>query len=460
MNFQASPSATSRAAVAALWIIFAANFFNYLDRQLVSAVEKQLRGDTTLSLSKTEYGLLWTLFTVGYMVCAMPIGYLADRYSRTRLFAACVAVWSVATIATGLAQWKPILFVARVFIGVGEAGCLVIGPSLISDLFTRQRRGRALALFYLGMPLGGTAAFILAAVLLELNLTWRELFFLAGAPGFLIALLIWVMTDPSRGASEATEDPASHGHHASGSARLGDYVQLLRNRTLLLIIMAQAFAVTVLIPLIHFGKKYFMDKHELGERRASLVLLMVMGVGAVGTVLAGRIGDRMARRRKGAYALLAGIGFLVAWPCLVLGFNSSTAWLYLPALALGSFFCFMCMPAVNTQIANVVNPAQRGAAWALAVFILHLLGDAVAPPVFGHVSEHLAQQQMVEQPMTHHEAETKATQTTFGIFSLALAPAVLCCFLAVLTAAGDIARFVEQPAQDSRRKEAKAVEAV
>jgi len=124
-----APAKVGRAALWALGVIFAANFLNYTDRQLVSALEQPLR--TGLDLSASQFGLLWTLFTVGYMLCAVPIGLLADRYSRTRLFAACVVVWSVATIASGWAPTKDILYVARVFIGVGEAGCLVVGPFLL-----------------------------------------------------------------------------------------------------------------------------------------------------------------------------------------------------------------------------------------------------------------------------------------------------------------------------------------
>src|SRR5262249_53584516 len=146
----------------ALAVICVANFFNYMDRMLVSALEKQLVAD--FRLENWEFGLLWSLFTIGYMACAIPIGYLADRYNRTLLFALCVAVWSAATIATGLATWKLVLYASRLFIGVGEAGCLVIGPALLSDYFSRAARGRALSTFYLGQPLGGTAGFVLVSV--------------------------------------------------------------------------------------------------------------------------------------------------------------------------------------------------------------------------------------------------------------------------------------------------------
>jgi MFS transporter, Spinster family, sphingosine-1-phosphate transporter len=413
-------------ALWALAIIFAANFLNYTDRQLVSALEKPIRGE--LKLNQEQFGLLWTLFTVGYMVCAVPIGLLADRASRTRLFALCVVVWSVATIASGLATSVEILYGARVLIGVGEAGCLIIGPSLISDLFSREVRGRALSAFYLGMPLGGTAAFIVAGLLLSAG--WRNLFFLAGVPGFVVAGLIWLLPDPPRGSTEG----GTHAH-AHGGGGLKDYLRLLQTPTLVLVILAQAFAVIILIPLIHFGVEFFVRGRGMGEKEARITMgVMALVAGALGNSVSGFLGDRLARGTRGAYALLAGIGFLLGWPCLYVGFSATDRMVFLPALTLGCFFYFLCMPAVNTQIANVVRPAQRATAWAMAVFVLHLLGDTAAPTVFGAVSDYLAGQL---------GGEMEARQLTFALFSFALLPASLCCFIAALTARTDSIRAEE-----------------
>src|SRR5260370_20734455 len=121
---------------------------------------------------------------------------MAARFGRPRVFAAGIVVWSGATIASGLAEDKLVLYVARVFIGVGEAGCLIIGPSLISDLFDPSVRGRALSVFYLGLPLGGTAAFILAGAMLEAG--WRNLFLPPRGPGVVIAALVSLLAAPPR----------------------------------------------------------------------------------------------------------------------------------------------------------------------------------------------------------------------------------------------------------------------
>ncbi|GIW78479.1 MAG: MFS transporter [Gemmatales bacterium] len=412
-----SPSCTARLSRAgALWallIIVLANFFNYLDRQLVSAVEHDLTSD--LGLTSGQYGLLWSLFTVGYLLCAVPIGYLADRASRTRLFAFCVFVWSIATVASGWAETKSVLYVARLLIGVGEAGCLVIGPSLISDYFSVGVRGRALSLFYLGLPLGGTAAFILAGLWLGESPPpgrWRTLFYLAGFPGFLIALLIWLLPEPSRGQSAGAP-----GHE---SGRFRDYLPLLKTRTLLLIIVAQACAVFFLVPLIHFGVKFFEQSRGMRPDQARIALgLIALVAGGLGTAASGIIGDLLARRYRGAYSLMAAIGYWASWPCLLIGFHSKEPAIFLPAVTLGAFFIFMCMPAVNTQIANVTRSDQRSKAWALAVFILHFLGDMVSPPLFGVLEGHMSR------------------QAVFTMFSSSLILAGLCSFLAIFSARRD-----------------------
>ena len=411
-----------------LWVfglIFVANFLNYTDRQLVSALEVPISTDPALKLSEVEYGWLWSYFTIGYMICAVPIGLLADRFRRVRIFAFCITVWSVATVASGMAQTKLILNVARIFIGVGEAGCLVIGPSLISDYFTAKVRGRALSVFYLGLPLGGATAFILPVVLKH-HFNWREMFYLAGCPGFLVALLVLLLPEPPRGGREETPGHAGLGGHGGGS--FADYVRLLRTPTLLLIILAQAFAVVMLVPLVHFGKKYLEKSLLLTPAQASLMMLGVLVAGIVGNVVAGLLGDWFSRRFVGAYALLAGLGYLASFGALLASFTVGVLWAELAGMIVGSFFLFLCMPAVNTQIANVTSPRQRGAAWALAVFILHLLGDTSAPPVFGKVSSLIGRRQ------------------TFLYFTLALIPATLCCFLATLTARRDSERLARASA--------------
>ncbi|HYE98173.1 MAG TPA: MFS transporter [Planctomycetota bacterium] len=404
----------------ALVVIFTANFLSYLDRQIIGALEKELTDPRSLALTKTEFGVLHSAFTIGYMVFAPIVGFLVARTSRTRIFAVCVVVWSIATIASGFAPNKYVLYATRFFIGIGEAGCLVIGPTLLSDYFPKEMRGRALSVFFLALPLGGTAGYIVGGFLNEI-VGWRYTFLLAGLPGFLVAALIWFLVDPPRGG----QDEGAHGHGLPPGGGVGSYLDLLRNRTLLLIILAQAFAVMFLQPLLLFGVGFFEDERGFSKQQATTTLgVVALVAGGLGNMLSGVLGDRLAKRGiRGPYALLAGIAFVAGLPCLLLGFTSTERWIFIPALGLGAFFYFLCMPAVNTQIANAVTAHQRAMAYALAVFILHLLGDTGAPPAFGAVADAL-----------------DSTRQAFFLFSFSLLLAGGSCLLAARTAARDEAR--------------------
>jgi MFS family permease len=411
-----------------LAVIFFANFLSYLDRQIVGALEHEL--SLAHGLSQKEFGIVGSAFTVGYMVFAPVIGFLTGRFLRPRIFALCVLVWSLATIGSGFAPTKGLLYLTRFFIGIGEAGCLVIGPTLISEYFPKEVRGKALSIFFLGLPLGGTAGYIVGGLLTQM-FGWQYAFFFAGLPGFLATALIWMLDDPRQtGAGEPAAPPGEaeppgegiYGHALVRGFR--PYLDLLRNRTLFLIILAQAFAVMFLQPLLLFGVGFFEKERHMSKQQATVALgILALVAGFAGNMLSGVIGDRLARRTKGAYALLAGFGFTFGLPWLLLGFSTRVKFLAIPALGLGAFCYFLCMPAVNTQIANVVSARQRAMAFALAVFILHLLGDAAAPPVFGAVADAIGNK-----------------QKAFVAFSFSLLLAGASCFLAARTAARDAAR--------------------
>jgi MFS family permease len=414
------PLMTRSYLVFALGVICIANFLNYLDRQLVSALEQEIRGD--FDLSKAEFGALWSAFTLGYMVCAPLVGWAAVRWRRTAMFAICVLVWSLATIGTGLATGRTALYLSRFLIGVGEAGCLVIGPTLIVDYVSERVRGRALSIFYLGLPLGGTAGYLLGGASATYLGGWHNAFFIGGAPGLLVAALLLAMRDPPRVATTAVPPTTvSSTAHRPAAGGLRDYLGLLRNRTLMLIIFAQAFAVMILVPLLHFGIAFFEEERDMTKMQASTALGVIGLIGGVlGMLLSGVLGDRLARRTRGAYALLAGIAYALALPALLIGFTAADHTVIFIAMLVGATCLFMCMPAVNTQIANVVAPERRAMAYALAVFILHFLGDMAAPPAFGAIAEHYG-----------------GAELAFVRFSIALVLAATCCFIAARTAARD-----------------------
>jgi len=367
----------------ALGICFCANFLNYLDRFIISALLPEIKKD--LQMGDDLAGALITAFTLGYMLAAPIVGVLSDRYSRPRLFAACILIWSGATLLTGLTRSPGEMLFVRVFIGVGEAGCLAIGPSLISDVFPPRQRGRAMSLFFLGLPLGSAAGY-LAGGQFEGPMAWRDAFIYAGAAGLPLAILLFFLRDAPRGLHETEGD--------EGLRIVGfrPYLGLLKIRTLLLIILAQAFAAFAIVPIVHFGVDFFQTIRKWDKEDVTLMVAIATFAGVGGNLLSGFIGDKLQRRLPGIYALIAAIGFLGGLPFMVLALNAGSVAAATPMLSLTMFCYFACMPAVNAQIASVTLPTQRSMAFALTVFILHLLGDTISPPLFGIISKATSQE--------------------------------------------------------------------
>lgn len=379
---QNDKSAISREhAIWALVVLLMASFFNYLDRFLVSAMLKDIKD--AFDMDHTEGQSLWTAFTIGYMICAPFIGILSERRNRVRIFAVCVAIWSAATIGTGLAEDYWHLLIARLLTGVGEAGCLIVGPILVADYFSRENRGKMLSLFYLGIPLGGAAGF-LAGGLLSPAIGWRPTFFVAGFPGLVVAALMWYLREPERG---ATEHDGAHHHAIPKNATFKDYVRLFRTPSLVLNVLAQSAAAFAIIPVVHGAAEYL--ENVRGFPRGTAVGLIGLGLvaGVFGNFVGGFVGDRLNRRTKAAYAIVAGVGYTMGLPFMLLGLFAESPWIYSSALFLGPFFLYTCMPAVNTHVANVVPAAHRAVAFAVAIFTIHLLGDTISPLIFGVLSD-------------------------------------------------------------------------
>src|SRR5882757_1980184 len=207
-----SPAA-QRAARYALGILTLINLFNYLDRWVVAAVLESIK-KSELHLSDTELGLIGTGFIVVYALTSPFFGSLGDRRSRPPLIALGVAVWSVATSLAGFARGFTSLFIARSGVGVGEAAYGTIAPALLADSFPIERRGRVLAVFFAAIPIGSAAGYILGG-LVDHHFGWRAAFWIAGAPGLLLSVLVMMVKDPPRGLHDPDASGAAPTAHLS-----------------------------------------------------------------------------------------------------------------------------------------------------------------------------------------------------------------------------------------------------
>jgi MFS family permease len=212
----------ARGARTGLIVLTLINMFNYVDRQIVAALGESLtRPGTGLHLTDTQFGSLASAFMVVYMLTSPIFGKLGDRLNRPRILAAGVALWSAFTALGGFAWNYVSLFACRAVVGVGEAAYGTISPAILSDYFTKTRRGRVFAIFSSAIPIGSALGYMLGGFV-DTHWGWRNAFFVAGVPGVLLAILVWKLSDPPRGA----QDPDFVGVHVSAATEplLGDGV--------------------------------------------------------------------------------------------------------------------------------------------------------------------------------------------------------------------------------------------
>lgn len=180
-----------------LAVLTGLNGLNYVDRYVGAATLPLILA--SLSLSDASGGLLQSAFIITYSLVCPVVGWMGDRSNRVRLAAAGVFVWSAATVASGLAPTYLALLLARAVVGVGEASYAVVTPSLLSDCYPADRRARVLGIFYAAIPVGTALGYILGGLVGERQ-GWRHAFFIAGAPGLALALLLLAIREPVRGA--------------------------------------------------------------------------------------------------------------------------------------------------------------------------------------------------------------------------------------------------------------------
>jgi MFS family permease len=366
-------------AVFAVALLFGVNFLNYIDRYVIAAVGPLIQRD--FGLDDTQLGFVGSMFVVAYMVASPFTGVIGDRWPRRFLVAAGVLVWSLATVLSGLATSYHHLLLARSVIGIGEAGFGVVSPTLISDLFSREARGRMLAFFYVAIPVGSALGFLLGGYVGEHH-GWRAAFFLAGAPGIALGLLALRMAEPPRGAGDGVS--SAHEHRFEwASART-----LVGNQSFLFTTLGMAAMTFALGGMAYWMPTFFSRLRGLSLDRANAIFGgITVAAGLVGTFAGGWLGDWLLRRTDRAYLLVSGVGMLVGVPAAYVGLTATDPAVYLPAIFLAEVMVFLNTGPANAVLVSVVLPEIRATAIAFSIFLFHLLGDVPSPILIGRVSD-------------------------------------------------------------------------
>lgn len=378
----APPSAPARPRAAAmLAVLTGINALNYLDRFLVAPLLPLIIAG--LSLDDRQAGSLQSAFILVYALVCPVAGWLGDRAPRLRVAALGVALWSLATVGSGLATSFFWLLAFRALVGIGEATYTVVTPSLLADCYPPSRRGRALSVFYAAMPFGIAIGYVLGAQL-GARYGWRPAFFIAGGPGLLFALLLLVLREPPRGRFDAL--PRSEPKLA-----WRDLWPRLRERPSYFVNMAaQTLYTFTMGGLGAWMPTYFVRERGLPVDRAGTIFgLLLLGGGFLGTLVGGQVGDRLARRFRSAHFTFSGIAMLATIPFVLAAVLAPEPAIYWPAMGVSLFCLFLVTGPLNAAMVNVLPATARTRGVGLHTTTIHLFGDACSPFLIGTVSHAL-----------------------------------------------------------------------
>lgn len=379
------PSGASRTR-ALLWTLLLVYILNFLDRQIVNILAEPIARD--LRLSDADIGLLTGLaFALFYTVLGIPIARYADRPTTNRvgLIAVSLAIWSGMTMVCGMAQNFIQLLLARIGVGVGEAGCTPAAHSLITDAVPTERRSSAIAFYGLGIPIGSLLGLIVGGVVNDMW-GWRIAFMVVGVPGILLALLLpLLIRDMRRGPKVAA--PTAPADHLSAAGALRE---VFSTRAFLYIAIASSFTA-----FLGYGKGVwalilFQRSHGLSAGETGLLLGVILGIaGMLGTWLGGFLADRFGKVDRRHILTTPAVGMAIAAPLLFLGYwvsewHVAIALLFVPSALNLAYYgpTFAC-------VHGLVRPEARAMASAVMLFLQNLIGLGLGPLIFGIASEML-----------------------------------------------------------------------
>ncbi|NIJ08404.1 putative MFS family arabinose efflux permease [Sphingomonas vulcanisoli] len=351
--------------------------FNFVDRQILGILAGPIKAE--LRLSDTQMGMLGGLaFALLYSTLGIPLAALADHTRRTWVITGSLAVWSLFTAICGLAGSFGLFFVARLGVGVGEAGGVAPSYALIGEVFPARSRARALAVYSLGIPLG-SALGVLFGGYIAATVSWRTAFLCVGGAGLLFApLFALFVREPARAARQE-------------KAALRDTFAILARKPSFWLLSFGAGSSSMLgyglafwLPSLlkrSFGMELLAVSHFFG-------LLLLIG-GTIGVLAGGWLGDRLGGRDRGAYATVPAIAFVVAVPLFAAGLLSHSAWAAFLLFLLPQALAYVWLGPVLTAAQHLVPASLRATASASFLLINNLIGVGFGALTIGALSDAL-----------------------------------------------------------------------
>ena len=367
-----------------LGVLAVVYMFNFVDRQLPAILLPAIRAE--FQVSDTLLGLLvGTAFALFYSVLGVPIALLADRWNRRNLIAIALAIWSGMTALSGVAAnfWQ--LALARVGVGIGEAGCSPPAHSMIADLYPPEKRSTAMGVYTLGISAGIMLAYMAGGWVVE-NIGWREAFFIVGIPGLLLAVIVrMTVSEPPRGHSE---DRADHGQHPP---LIEVFKLLLSRKSFLHMAVGAGLSSFAGYAAISWFPSFLIRSFEGNFVLLNVWLGLILGIaGGIGFFMGGFLADFFGRvrQRNGMWFIASTqLAAAVASFAVYLAWSAKMALLaFILPVVISNFY----LAPVLAQTQSLVPLRMRGVASAIVLLIINLIGLAVGPPAVGALSDYLA----------------------------------------------------------------------
>jgi len=364
-----------------LGVLVVVYVFNFIDRQILAILAPSIKDE--LGLSDTQIGLLSGMaFGIFYATLGIPIARLADRYSRVNIIAICLAIWSLMTAVSGLATnfWQ--LLIARIGVGIGEAGGSPPSHSLIADYFPPEKRATSLGIYALGIPVGILFGNLAGGWINEF-FGWRYAFFVVGVPGILLAILLKMsVKEPPRGHSEGRVQEKSEVPFSAVVKTMWGFKSF---RHLSMGAATQAF---VGYGAIAWMPSFLVRTHDMSTGEVGTALGLIIGIcGGAGTFLGGYLADRFGKGDVRWYMLVPSIGFLITVPFGFGVYSVESLYLALAFYAIPAFLTNLYTGPTFGMTQSLAPLAMRAAASALLLFILNIIGLVFGPTAVGLLSD-------------------------------------------------------------------------
>jgi len=381
---KANPYVKPTTAYYALGVLTLIYTISFIDRQLLAIMQESIKAD--LSLSDSQLGLLTGFaFALFYVAAGLPIARMADNGNRRNIVSASIMIWSCMTAITGFTHNFFQILLARIGVGIGEAGGNPPSQSMISDIFPPHKRATALGIYFTGVNIGIMFGFLLGGWLNEV-FGWRVAFIVVGLPGILVAaLLLWTVPEPVRGLMDKKEGQA-HAH------TLKEVAGLLWNRkSFRHMAIGAGLQAFVLYSMASWMASFIIRSHGMSTSELGLWLAMILGVGgAIGVLGGGIIGDRMILRDKRWYMWLPVIVGLISVPFsayIYLADNATTALIF--AIIPGTLATVFLGPTI-AAVHGLVGVRMRALSSAIVSLIVNLIGLGAGPFIIGFLSDSMA----------------------------------------------------------------------